>query len=171
MDFIEEQPIFFVATAPKSGRINLSPKGLDCLKILNPNKVAYVNLAGSGNETSAHLLEDNRMTIMFCSFTRTTTVLRLYGSAREIIPQDPEFEELIKVFPDFVAIRQIYILDVDTVQKSCGYSVPLMEYQSDRETLEKYMSGLGEDGVEEYQQKNNLTTIDGLRTRLIQIKD
>lgn len=164
--FIEEQPMFFVTTAPKDGRINLSPKGLDSLRILGPNRVAYINLTGSGNETSAHLLEDNRMTMMFCSFSRTTNILRLYGTAHEVTPQDEEFSDLYTLFPNFAAPRQIYVLDFDSVQTSCGYGVPVMELDYQRDTLDKYMDGLGPDGVEEYKQKYNLETIDGIRTRL-----
>ena len=167
--FIKEQPMFFVTTAPKNGRINLSPKGLDSLRILGPNKVAYLNLTGSGNETSAHLLEDNRMTIMFCSYGRTTNILRLYGCAHEITPEDKAFEEMYALFPDYAAPRQIYILSIESIQTSCGYGVPVMTLDHDRETLDKHMAGLGPDGVEAYQQKNNLQTIDGIRTRLSKI--
>lgn len=166
IEFIKEQPLFFVATVPKDGRINLSPKGLDSLRILSSNKVAYLNLTGSGNETSAHLLEDDRMTMMFCSFTRTTNIVRLYGTAVEIIPEDGEFQELYDLFPDYAAPRQIYVLDFDTVQVSCGYGVPVMTLDNDRDTLDKYMVGLGPEGVDQYKQKKNLETIDGLRTRL-----
>lgn len=165
IDFINEQHMFFVSTASKKGRINLSPKGLDSLRILNPNQVAYVNFAGSGNETSAHLLEDNRMTMMFCSFSRKTNIMRLYGTAREIIPEDEEFADLAKTLPDIIAIRQIYILDIEGIQLSCGYGVPIMDHVGDRETLEKYWSNKGPDGLADYIQENNLTTIDGLRTR------
>ncbi len=164
--FIKEQPMFFVATAPKDGRINMSPKGLDSLRILSPTRVAYLNLTGSGNETSAHLLEDDRMTMMFCSYTRTTNILRLYGSAHEITPEDKEFDELYALFPDYAAPRQIFILDITSIQTSCGYGVPVMTLDYERETLDKHMAGLGPDGVEAYQQKNNLRTIDGIRTRL-----
>lgn len=168
--FIEQQNMFFVATAPKEGRINLSPKGLNCLKILSPRRIAYVNLTGSGNETSAHLLDDNRMVMMFCSFSRTTNIIRLYGSAREVAPQDDEFEKLYENFENFTGVRQIYILDIDNIQKSCGYGVPIMDFVEQRDTLNKYMDGLGQDGIHDYQQDRNLTTIDGLRTRLQKIK-
>ncbi len=164
--FIDEQPIFFVASVPKNGRINLSPKGLHSLRVLSPNRVAYLNLTGSGNETSAHLLEDNRMTIMFCSYTRTTNILRLYGNASEITPEDAEFAKYYTMFPDYAAPRQIYILDITSIQTSCGYGVPVMTLDHERDTLDKYMAGLGPDGVEAYKQKKNLKTIDGLRTRL-----
>jgi len=164
--FIEEQNMFFVATTPKEGRINLSPKGLDSLRILSPTRVAYLNLTGSGNETSAHLLEDNRMTMMFCSFTRTTNILRLYGRAHEINHEDAEFNDYYALFPDYAAPRQVYVLDIDSIQTSCGYGVPVMKLDHERETLDKYMENLGPDGVSEYKQKHNLKTIDGLRTRL-----
>lgn len=170
MDFIKEQNMFFVSTAPKDGRINLSPKGLDSLRILSESQVAYVNLAGSGNETSAHLLEDNRMTMMFCSFSRKTNIMRLYGTAREIIPEDDEFADLAKKLPDIIAIRQIYILTIEGIQLSCGYGVPIMDHIGDRETLEKYWLNKGPEGLEKYKQDKNLTTIDGLRTRLPELK-
>lgn len=166
IEFIKEQPMFFVATAPKEGRINLSPKGLDCLRVLSPTRVAYLSLTGSGNETSAHLLEDNRMTMMFCSYTRTTSILRLYGNAHEVTPEDDEFNDYYALFPDFAAPRQVFILDITSIQTSCGYGVPVMTLDHERETLDKYMAGLGPNGVRAYQQKNNLRTIDGIRTRL-----
>lgn len=166
IQFINEQPMFFVATAPKEGRINLSPKGLDSLRVLNSSRIAYLNLTGSGNETSAHLLEDNRMTILFCSYTRTTNILRLYGTATEITPEDQEFDDYYALFPDFAAPRQIFILDITSIQTSCGYGVPVMTLEQERETLDKYMTSLGPDGVVAYKQKNNLRTIDGIKTRL-----
>lgn len=164
--FIEEQNMFFVATAPKDGRINMSPKGLDSLRVLSPTQIAYLNLTGSGNETSAHLLEDNRMTMMFCSYTRTTNIVRLYGRAIEVTPEDTEFDDYYALFPDYTAPRQILILDIESIQTSCGYGVPVMTLDHERDTLDKYMENLGPDGVSEYKQKNNLKTIDGLRTRL-----
>lgn len=164
--FIKEQNMFFVATAPKEGRINMSPKGLDSLRVLSPTRIAYLNLTGSGNETSAHLLEDERMTVMFCSFTRTTNILRLYGQAYEVTPSDPEFDEYYALFPDYSAPRQIYILNIESIQTSCGYGVPVMTLDHERDTLDKYMENLGPEGVADYKQKNNLKTIDGLRTRL-----
>lgn len=167
--FIEKQHMFFVATAPKNGRINLSPKGLDCLKVLSNKKVIYTSLVGSGNETSAHLLQDNRMTMMFCSFDRNPLILRLYGYAKEITPEDDEFDEYYAEMNDMVAVRQLYILEIENVQTSCGFGVPMFDLVADRTTLPDYMSNLGEQGVEDYKQRKNLVTIDGFRTRLKEI--
>jgi hypothetical protein len=163
---IEAQKIFFVATAPKEGRINLSPKGQDCLKILNRNQVAYVNMTGSGNETSAHLLDDGRMTMMFCSFTKVPVILRLYGTATEIMPEDEDYEKYAEMLPKLPEARQIFIMDVQSAQTSCGYAVPYYEFTQHRTTLNNWSDKTGDEGLKEYREKNNKVTIDGLPTRL-----
>lgn len=136
--FIERQPVFFVATAAEGARINLSPKGYDSFRILGPERVAYLDLGGSGNETHAHLTADGRITLMFCAFDRPPLILRIYGRGKAILPQDDGFEELSCGFPPLPGIRQIFDIAVDSVQTSCGWGVPRMKLEEERETLAKY---------------------------------
>ncbi len=164
--FIANQKMFFVSTAPKEGRLNLSPKGLDTFRVINANKVAWLNLTGSGNETAAHLLEDNRMTVMFCAFEGNPTILRLYGYTRIVHTDEPEWQEYVALFPDFKGIRQLMIMEVDAVQKSCGYAVPLYEYKGQRDTLIHWTDKKGADGIKAYWKDRNATSIDGKKTDL-----
>src|SRR5829696_6870276 len=135
--FIEEQTMFFVGTAPlsPSGHVNLSPKGLDTLRILAPDRVAYLDLTGSGNETAAHLRENGRITFMFCAFTGAPRILRLYGTGRVVLPETPQWAELLRRFPVYPGARQIITAEISRVQTSCGFAVPLMEYVQQRDTL------------------------------------
>ncbi|MUL47946.1 pyridoxamine 5'-phosphate oxidase family protein [Mycobacterium sp. CBMA293] len=165
-EFIAAQSMYFVATAARDGRVNLSPKGLDSLRVLSPNRVAWLNLTGSGNETSAHLLDNPRMTLMFCSFDREPLILRLYGTAREVQPKDADWAELYSQFPPRTGTRQIYDLAVDLVQTSCGFGVPTMTLDSERALLDSWAEKNGVDGVAAYQQERNLASIDGAPTRL-----
>ncbi|ANY18831.1 hypothetical protein A6F68_00296 [Tsuneonella dongtanensis] len=136
---IEAQPMFFVATAAAGARINLSPKGLhDTLKVLSPSRVAYLDLGGSGNETNAHLLADGRITVMVCNFQQPALILRIYGTGRPVLPADAEWDELAAHFTMLPGTRQIFDIAVESVQTSCGWGVPLMEYDKDRQTLVKY---------------------------------
>jgi hypothetical protein len=161
--FIAEQPLFFVASAPLAGgHVNLSPKGLDTLRLVDPKTVAYLDLTGSGNETSAHTAENGRLTIMFCSFTARTMILRLYGKARTLLPGDAAFETLRPLFPDLPGARQIIVLDVERVQTSCGYAVPRMENARPRDTLVRWAEKKGPEGIDEYHQRKNTLSIDGL---------
>jgi hypothetical protein len=136
--FVERQPVFFVATAAEGARINLSPKGYDSFRILGPDRVAYLDLGGSGNETQAHLTADGRITLMFCAFDRPPLILRIYGRGRAILPQDAGFDELFAQFPKLPGVRQIFDIAVESVQTSCGWGVPQMTLKSERETLAKY---------------------------------
>ncbi len=158
--FIESQKIFFVATGPAGRKINLSPKGMDAFRVINDNRIAWLNVTGSGNETAAHLLEDDRMTVMFCSFDKEPLILRLYGQAKAVHIHDPEWEENNALFPDFPGKRQIFLMDVNLVQSSCGFAVPLMEYQGERDLLIKWAENQGEEGVQDYWQSKNTTSID-----------
>ena len=167
-DFIGEQKIFFTASAPETGRINLSPKGMDSFRCLNDNQVAYLNLTGSGNETAAHLVENGRLTIMFCSFEKRPLILRLYGTGHAIHHRDAEWEAMYANFPDELGARQIIVMDIESVQTSCGFAIPFYEYQGERDALRKYAKNLGEDGLQEYWQKKNVTSIDGLPTKLFE---
>ncbi len=135
--FIEAQPVFFVATAPINAEsfINLSPKGLDTFRILNSQQVAYLDLAGSGNETATHLKENGRITFMFCSFGQEPMILRLFGYASVIEPGSPEWSEYQALFPTFSDTRQFFTARISRVQTSCGFGVPLMDYVKQRETL------------------------------------
>ena len=164
--FIAAQKVFFVATAPKNGRINLSPKGMDSFRVLNENRVAWLSVTGSGNETSAHLLDDNRITIMFCAFDGAPNILRLYGHAKEVLPEDSEWDELISQFPKLSGTRQIFDVTVETTQNSCGMSIPFYEYKEERNELLDWASEIGENGIKQYWNAKNQKSIDGLETKL-----
>ncbi|MFO7320329.1 MAG: pyridoxamine 5'-phosphate oxidase family protein [Chloroflexota bacterium] len=165
--FIEKQHVFFVATAPLSadGRVNVSPKGLDCFRVLGPNQVAYLDLIGSGNETSAHLLENGRITFMFCAFDGPPNILRLYGRGQVILPEHDNWNALIGHFPSgHAGVRQIILAQIEQVQTSCGFGVPLMNYVGDRDHLQRWAETKGEDGLAEYVREKNARSIDGLPT-------
>ncbi len=137
--FIERQPVYFTATAAADARINLSPKGYaDSFRVLSKSQVAYLDLAGSGNETHAHLAADGRITIMFCAFDRSALILRIYGRGRPVLPQDADWDALAAHFTLLPGTRQIFVIDVESVQTSCGWGVPMMDLQHERDTLQKY---------------------------------
>lgn len=169
--FLENQKVFFVATAAQEGRINLSPKGLDSLKVLNAERLIWLNLTGSGNETAAHLLQNSRITIMACSFDDKPLILRVYGEGLSVHPGDEEWEELFEHFPNHPGARQIIDIKVDSVQTSCGSGVPLMNFVSERAELNEWADRLGEEGIRDYWQKENLKTIDGIETGMEEILD
>ncbi len=161
---IEKQPVFFVATAASDGRINLSPKGYDAFRVLEPGQVAYLDLGGSGNETHAHLAADGRITIMFCNFQQPALILRIYGKGRPVLPQDEEWESLAANFTLLTGTRQIFVIDVESVQTSCGWGVPFMKLEAERPTLKKAHKA---PTPEEWMEKvaGRATSIDGLPTR------
>lgn len=165
-DFIATQKMFFVATAPNSGKINLSPKGIDSFRVIDKNKVVWLNLTGSGNETQSHVDENGRMTIMFCSFEGAPNILRLYGIALSILPSDENWEEYIAMFPESKGSRQILSLEVELVQNSCGFGVPYYEYKGDRDTLGKWADKKGTEGVRDYQEQKNVISLDGKPIRI-----
>ena len=167
IEFINNQHLFFVSTAPPEGFINLSPKGMDSFRILDPKKVAWVNLTGSGNETAAHILEDNRMTIMFCSFDKQPLILRLYGKAITHHPRDSKWDELTSFFPEYVSARQIFELDLELVQTSCGFAVPYYELVGERPTLNKWAVEQGREKVEDYWKRKNKLSINNKDTGII----
>lgn len=136
--FVEKQPVFFVATAAEGARINLSPKGMDAFRVLSPTLVGYLDVGGSGNETHAHLAADGRITIMFCAFDRPALIFRIYGRGRSVLPQDDEWEQDSKSFTILPGTRQIFLIDVDSVQTSCGWGVPYLQFDKERTTLSKY---------------------------------
>ena len=137
-DFIAKQPVFFVATAAPGCRVNLSPKGMDVFRVLGPNRVAYLDLGGSGNETQAHLSADGRITIMFCAFDNPALILRLYGTGTFHVFGDPGFDALAAHFPKLPGTRQIFDITVDSLQTSCGWAVPHMTLEKQRDTLVKF---------------------------------
>ena len=129
---------------PEGGHVNLSPKGGDTFRVLGPNRACYLDLTGSGNETAAHLLQNGRMTVMFCSFTRMAQILRLFGTGRGGRQSGcGRSRELLALFPDYPGVRQIVVIDIAEVETSCGYQVPLMDYVAERDTLSKWAQGKG----------------------------
>ena len=166
--FIEAQKIFFVATAPNSGRINLSPKGMDSFKVMDENRVLWLNVTGSGNETAAHLLENERITIMFCSFEKEPNILRLYGKGKEIKPNDKDWKDVIHLFPEMPGTRQIFDITIETAQTSCGMSIPYFEFKGERNDLNDWASEQGKEGIATYWENKNQTSIDGLPTKILE---
>lgn len=163
-EFIGRQHLFFVGTAPNDpdGRLNISPKGHDTLRVLGPHRVAYLDLTGSGVETIAHLRENGRMTIMFCAFEGRPVIVRLQGRGRVVEPTDAEWAELGPLFPDLPGARAVIVLDVDRVSDSCGFSVPLYEYRGERSQLLDFARNKGPEGMAEYRRKKNAASIDGI---------
>lgn len=165
-EFIEQQHIFFVSTAPLSadGKVNLSPKGLDCFRVLSQHQVAYMDLISSGNETSAHTLENGRITFMFCSFEGAPNILRLYGKGYTVLPGTPEWEDYAPHFKLYPSTRQIIVANIDMVQTSCGFGVPLYSYSGERDIHFEWAEKKGADGLHEYILQNNLKSLDNLPT-------
>lgn len=163
-EFIERQKLFFVATAPldADGMVNLSPKGLDTLRILDPKRIAYLDLTGSGIETVAHVKENGRIALMFCAFEGPPKVLRLRGRGRAIEPDEAEFASLRGLFPEFAGSRAIVVVDVADISDSCGYGVPLLRYEGERDQYDAWTRRLGDPGISAFQQKHNLLSVDGL---------
>jgi hypothetical protein len=147
--------VFFTATAPTQGRINLSPKGADTFRVLDDKTVTYLDLTGSGNETAAHLKENSRLTIMFCSFGNIPMILRLSGRGRVVLPRHREWDQLHALFTPMPGERQIIVLDLSLVQTSCGYGVPIMEFKEERKTIRQWAEAKGEEGIREYQREFN----------------
>ena len=166
-EFIERQHVFFTASAAADSRVNLSPKGSDCLRVLDDHTVVYLDQTGSGNETAAHMRADGRLTLMFCAFEGPPMIMRLYGCGRTA-PR--ECEEYTRLLADAFAgeeppgARQVVVLDVAAVQTSCGYSVPLYDFRNDRQTLKNWASRKGEAGIRDYWREKNTVSIDGLPT-------
>ena len=161
---LAKQPVFFVATAADEGRINLSPKGYDAFRVLAPNRVAYLDLAGSGNETHAHLTVDGRITIMACNFEQPALILRLYGTGKPVLPQDDGWQELSGHFGILPGTRQIFDIAVESVQTSCGYGVPFMQFERERDTLTKHHARTDAEAWVAKQQGRD-TSIDGIPVR------
>ena len=167
-EFISKQKMFFVGTAASDGRVNVSPKGMDTLRIVNPNRVIWLNSTGSGNESAAHILENPRMTIMFCAFEGAPMILRLYGTARAVHPRDAEWAELYAQFNPLTGARQIFVLEIDLVQTSCGMAVPFFDFVGEREQLTDYWKARSPEQLESYWQEKNTKSIDGKQTRIFE---
>jgi hypothetical protein len=165
--FIAEQKIYFVASAPHTGRVNLSPKGMDTFRVLSPTRVGYLDGTGSGNETAAHLLENGRVTVMMCSFTAAPLIFRIYGRGRAVHPRDADWTQLRPLFgPPLPGERQLIVIEVESVQTSCGFAVPFFDYVGERDTLIDYAEKRGPDGMAAYRAEKNQRSIDGLPTGL-----
>jgi hypothetical protein len=167
IEFIAAQKIYFVSTAADTGTVNLSPKGGDSLRVINPSTIAWLNHTGSGNESAAHVLINPRMTIMFCAFEGSPLILRAYGSTKVLHKGDVEWDEYVKLFPKSIASRQIFLLDIAKVQSSCGMSVPYFSYESDREDLAKWSKKQEKEGIEQYWVKKNQQSIDGFDSEIV----
>ena len=163
-NFIKDQKIFFVGTARNQGSVNVSPKGMDTFRIIDNKKIVWLNLTGSGNETAAHLLENDRMTIMFCSFEKMPLILRLYGNAEIYHENDLEYTEYSSLFDKHIGARQIIEMDINLVQTSCGYAVPFMEFKEERTQLAESDNKKGREGVRKYWKDKNTKSIDGFDT-------
>ncbi len=159
---IEAQQMFFVATAPREGHLNLSPKGLDTLRILDERTVAYLDFVGSGVETIAHLKENGRIVIMFCAFSGAPNIIRLHGRGDVVEPSSPEYAALRAQFPDFPGARAIIRVRCERVSDSCGYGVPLYEFQGHRTLLVDWAEKKGPEALAEYQRQKNAVSIDGI---------
>ncbi len=164
--FIEDQKIFFVGTATADGRVNISPKGMDCLRVLGNNRVVWLNVTGSGNETSAHIQENPRMTIMFDAFNANPMILRLYGNATVVHKNDSQWDELYSLFNPVPGARQVFGVTVDLVQTSCGMAVPLFDFIEDRQQLNQWASRKGDAGIKEYWLEKNRVSLDGKPTHI-----
>lgn len=162
--FIKRQKIFFVGTAADDGRVNVSPKGMDTLRVVTENRAVWLNLTGSSNETVAHLRENDRITLMFCAFEGDPLILRLYGHARIFHPRDAEWSSLITSFPAIPGARQVIDMSIDLVQTSCGFGVPFFEFKAEREQLEKWAEKKGPEGIRQYWQEKNRISLDGKPT-------
>ncbi|MEM6889824.1 MAG: pyridoxamine 5'-phosphate oxidase family protein [Pseudomonadota bacterium] len=165
--FIEAQHLFFVATAAPDGRVNVSPKGMDSLRVLGPNRLIWRNLTGSGNETAGHLAQINRITLMWCSFTAKPMIMRIYGTAKTLHHRDAQFDDLNARFEPHVGTRQVYDVSFDLVQTSCGYAVPFMDYAGERPVLDTWTENKGAEGVAAYWESKNQQTIDGAPTYIL----
>lgn len=162
--FVTAQAVFFVGTAPQGaqGHVNLSPKGLDSLRILGPREVAYLDFVGSGAETIAHLRENGRITLLFCAFQGPPKILRLYGRGRVLEPHDEGFDELRARFPPARAVRSVIVVELTRIADSCGYGVPLYELQGQRDQLDRWAARKSDEQIADYQRRKNARSVDDL---------
>ncbi len=170
-EFIARQRMFFTATAAASGRVNVSPRGTDQLRVLDNSSVVYLDRTGSGNETAAHLRQIPRMTIMFCAVDGPPLILRLYGEGRILPRNSDEYQQLLGDRFDGeepLGARQMVRLDFDLVQTSCGYGVPLYDYQGERDTMDRWAEAKGPDGIDAYWHEKNQFSIDGFASGMFE---
>ncbi len=163
--WMQAQPVFFVGTAPlaEDGHVNVSPKGLaDTFVVVGPRQVAYLDLTGSGIETVAHLRQNGRICVMLCAFTGPPRIVRLHGRGTAVVPGDAGFDDLARLFPPRPGTRAVVVVDVERIADSCGYAVPYMAYQSDRDRLDRWTASRGADGLVAYRAEKNAESIDGL---------
>ncbi|MFT6265935.1 MAG: hypothetical protein ACJAWS_002088 [Oleiphilaceae bacterium] len=168
IEFIANQKLFFVGTATAESKVNISPKGMDSFKVLDDNTVAWLNVTGSGNETAAHVQTHARMTIMFAAFEGKPMILRLYGAAKAIHINDPEWASLYPLFSPMLGARQIFKVAIEMVQSSCGMSVPFFDFVAERDQLSKWAEKKGEQGIKDYWQQKNQISLDGIQTKILQ---
>lgn len=168
IEFIERQKLFFVGTATDDSRVNISPKGMDSLRVVDANRILWLNVTGSGNETAAHVLLNPRMTLMFCAFEGAPQILRAYGQARAIHRGDVEWPALFAHFEPLPGARQIFDLSIDLVQTSCGMAVPFFDYIEERDQLRNWAEKKGEQGLQQYWHEKNQSSIDGLPTHIVE---
>ena len=169
--FIAAQHMFFCGSAAPDGKVNVSPKGMDSLRVVGPNRIVWRNMTGSGNETAGHLAQHPRMTLMWCSFDTRPLIFRAYGTAQALHPRDAAFDELNALFPEALGARQIYDMHVEMVQESCGYAVPFYDHKGPRETLTHWAKDKGPEGIQTYWDERNQHTLDGLPTHILDAKE
>ena len=168
IEFIQSQKIYFVGTAASNGTVNISPKGFNSLKVVSPTRVLWLNVTGSGNETSAHVQLNPRMTIMFTSFEGPPVTLRMYGHATVIHRLDSQWDDLYKNFDPSVGARQIFDMRIDLVQTSCGMSIPYFDYQGEREAQIKWAIKKGDVGIKQFWADENQISVDGFPTNILE---
>ncbi len=168
ISFIAQQKLFFVGTAANDGTINVSPKGFDSLRVQSPNRIVWLNITGSGNETAAHLAQNDRMTLMFCAFDGQPKILRLYGKAQAIHPRDARWGELETLFEPHPTARQYVDFEFDLVQTSCGFGVPFFDFKGERDNFDKWINARGEEPIENYWRDRNQVSLDGLPTHILE---
>lgn len=162
--WMERQRIFFVSTAPlaSDGLVNCSPKGIDSLRVLGPRQLAYLDVGGSGIETVAHLKENGRIVIMMCAFSGPPKIFRFYGQGVVVEPHQKSFSELLQAFPPPPAARNIIVIDIERIIDSCGYGVPLYEFQEERDSLRNYYDSKTQEEILTYRTERNSSSLDGL---------
>lgn len=163
-EWLGQQRLFFVATAPLAGDglVNCSPKGMDTFRILGPREVAYLDLTGSGIETVAHLRENGRIVLMFCAFAGPPKIVRLHGRGEVVMPDSPEYTELQASFPEYPSARAMVRVRLTRIGDSCGYGVPRYEFTEERDTLVRWAESRGSDGLRQYRREKNARSLDGL---------
>ena len=162
--WIAAQPVFFVATAPRAddGLVNLSPRGLDCLTVLGPRSVAWVDSTGSGVETIAHLQENGRIVLMWCAFAGPPRIVRIHGTGRVVLPGASEYDGLVAQVPAQPSPRAVIVVEAQRISDSCGYGVPVMELVAERDQMHRWAQSKGPEGIAAYLADRNATSLDGL---------